>query len=48
MRNRKLFSQQSSYSDILTFIMTTVYEKSQETEKHSERLAELLQGWAGG
>ncbi len=41
MRNRKLFSQQSSYSDILTFIMTTVYEKSQETEKHSERLAEL-------
>ncbi len=32
MRNRKLFSQQSSYSDIISSIMTTVYEKSQETE----------------
>ena len=41
MRNRKLFSQQSSYSDIINSIMTTVYEKSQETEKHAERLAEL-------
>ena len=41
MRNRKLFSQQSSYSDIISSIMTTVYEKSQETEKHAERLAEL-------
>ncbi|MGD9666631.1 MAG: HD domain-containing phosphohydrolase [Synergistaceae bacterium] len=41
MRNRKLFSQQSSYSDIISSIMTTVYEKSQETEKHAKRLAEL-------
>lgn len=41
MRNRKLFSQQSSYSDIISSIMTTVYEKSQETEQHAERLAEL-------
>lgn len=41
LRNRKLFSQQSSYSDIISSIMTTVYEKSQETEKHAERLAEL-------
>lgn len=41
MRNRKLFSQQSSYSDIISSIMTTVYEKSQETEEHAERLAEL-------
>lgn len=41
MRNRKLFSQQSSYSDIINSIMTTVYEKSQETERHAERLAEL-------
>ena len=41
MRNRKLFSQQSSYSDTVSSIMATVYEKSQETEKHAERLAEL-------
>ncbi len=41
MRNRKLFSQQSSYSDIINSIMTTVYEKSQETERHAERLSEL-------
>ena len=41
MRNRKLFSQQSSYSDIINSIMTTVFEKSQETERHAERLAEL-------
>lgn len=41
LRNRKLFSQQSSYSDIISSIMTTVYEKSQETEKHAERLSEL-------
>ncbi len=41
MRNRKLFSQQSSYSDIINSIMTTVYEKSQETERHAERLADL-------
>jgi len=41
MRNRKLLSQQSSYSDIISSIMATVYEKSQETEKHAERLVEL-------
>ncbi len=41
LRNRKLFSQQSSYSDIISSIMTTVYEKSQETEQHAERLATL-------
>lgn len=41
MRNRKLLSQRSSYSDIISSIMTTVYEKSQETEKHAERLVEL-------
>ena len=41
LRNKKLLSQQSSYSGIISSIMTTVYEKSQETEKHAERLVEL-------
>ncbi|MDD4159486.1 MAG: diguanylate cyclase [Synergistaceae bacterium] len=41
MRNRKFFSQQSSYSETLSFIMTAICEKSPETGKHAERLVEL-------
>lgn len=41
MYNRKMLSQQSSHSSILSSIMTTMFEKSQETEVHAKRLSEL-------
>ncbi len=41
LRNRKLFNDRSSHSDIISSMMAAVYEKSQETEEHSKRLAAL-------
>ncbi len=41
MYKRKLLNQKSSHSALLSSVMTTMYEKSQETEEHSERIAKL-------
>lgn len=41
LRNRMLLNQHSSHNDIVSSIMATVYEKSQETEEHAKRLAAL-------
>jgi len=41
MYRRKLLVQKSLRSDYLSYIKTTMFEKSNETEEHSERLAEL-------
>jgi len=43
MRNRKLLNRHSSYSAIVASIMATVYEKSEETESHAQRIATLCQ-----
>lgn len=41
MNQRKLLEQRSSHSTIISSIKATMYEKSHETEEHSERLAAL-------
>ncbi|PKM84635.1 MAG: hypothetical protein CVU86_06285 [Firmicutes bacterium HGW-Firmicutes-11] len=41
MHKRKLLNRRSSYSSLLSSIMATMYERSQETEEHAERIAEL-------
>ena len=41
MYRRKIFEQRSLHSSILTSIKKTMLEKSDETEAHAERLAEL-------
>lgn len=41
MYRRKLFETQSMRNSVLTSIKTTMFEKSNETEEHAERLAEL-------
>ena len=41
LRNRKLLSRKSTYSAIISSITATMFERSQETEEHAERLAEL-------
>ncbi len=41
MHNRKLLNRKSSHSTILSSIMATMYERSQETEEHAERLSLL-------
>ena len=41
MNSRKLLEQRSSHSTIISSIKATMYEKSHETEEHSERLAAL-------
>lgn len=41
MHNRKLLNRRSSHSSILSSITATMYERSQETEAHAERLSEL-------
>lgn len=41
MNQRKLLEQRSSHSAIISSIKATMYEKSHETEEHSERLAAL-------
>lgn len=41
MYKRKLLEHKSSHSAIISSIRTTMYERSQETEQHAERLTEL-------
>jgi diguanylate cyclase (GGDEF)-like protein len=41
LNRRKLLERSSSHSDILRSIQTTMFERSQETEEHAERLAQL-------
>jgi len=41
MYRRKLLEEKSQRSDFLASIKTTMFEKSNETEEHAERLAEL-------
>lgn len=41
MYRRKLLEQKSLHNDYLTYIKTTMFEKSNETEEHAERLAKL-------
>lgn len=41
MYKRKLLNRKSSHSAIVSSIMTTLYERSQETENHAIRLAEI-------
>ena len=43
MYKRKLLEYKSLHSSILSSIKTTMFEKSNETEAHAERLAELSQ-----
>ncbi len=38
LRNNMLLNRKSSHSHIITSMLATVYEKSQETEEHSRRL----------
>ena len=39
MHNRKFLDRRGSHSTLLNSIMATMYERSQETEEHAERLA---------
>jgi len=41
MYRRKLLERKSLHSSIISSIKTTMFEKSNETEEHAERLAEL-------
>lgn len=41
MYRRKLLEQKSPHNDYLTYIKTTMFEKSNETEEHAERLATM-------
>lgn len=41
MYRRKLLEEKSLHNDYLNYIKTTMLEKSNETEEHAERLAEL-------
>lgn len=41
MYRRKLFEKKSLHSSLLTSIKTTMLEKSNETEEHAERMADL-------
>jgi len=41
LKNSKLLNNKSSHSDIISSMMATVFEKSQETEEHAKRLAVL-------
>jgi diguanylate cyclase (GGDEF)-like protein/PAS domain S-box-containing protein len=41
MYKRKLLEQKSSYSAIISSIKATMFERSQETEEHAERLTEM-------
>lgn len=41
MYSRKLLSRSSSHSSILSAIVATMYERSQETEEHAIRLADI-------
>jgi diguanylate cyclase (GGDEF)-like protein len=41
MYKRKLLEQKSLHNDYLSYIKTMMFEKSNETEEHAERLAEM-------
>lgn len=41
LRKRKLLNSKSYHNALITSMLTTVYEKSEETEEHSKRIAEL-------
>ncbi len=41
MHNNKLLNRKSSHSTILSSVMATMFERSQETEEHAERLGQL-------
>ncbi len=41
MRNSKLLNSKSFHSEIISSMLAAVYAKSQETEEHAKRLAEL-------
>ncbi|MDD4689972.1 MAG: diguanylate cyclase [Eubacteriales bacterium] len=41
MYRRKLLEQKSLHNDYLSYIKTTLFEKSNETEEHAERMAKL-------
>lgn len=41
MHNRKLLDRQGTHSTLLNSIMATMYERSQETQEHAERLSRL-------
>ncbi|MGI5850324.1 MAG: HD domain-containing phosphohydrolase [Christensenellales bacterium] len=41
LHHRKLLERKSSHSALLSSVMATIYERSQETEVHAERLAVL-------
>ncbi len=41
MHNHKLLNRKSSHSAILSSVMATMFERSQETEEHAERLGRI-------
>lgn len=41
LRNSKLLNRKSIRSGLISSILTTVYEKSQETEEHAKRISEM-------
>ncbi len=41
MYRRKLFERKSAHNSFISSIKTTMYEKSNETQEHTERIAEL-------
>lgn len=41
LRNKMLLNRKSSHSHIITSMLATVYEKSQETEEHARRLGDV-------
>lgn len=41
LKNRKLLNRKSIRSGLISSILATVYEKSQETEEHARRIADL-------
>jgi diguanylate cyclase (GGDEF)-like protein/PAS domain S-box-containing protein len=41
LRSQKLLNSKSVYNNLVTSMMSTVYEKSQETEEHAKRLVEM-------
>jgi len=41
MRNKKLLNRKSIHNEIISSIMATMYEKSEETEEHAKRLSRI-------
>ncbi len=50
LNSRKLLTRKSSHNSILTYVMATIYARSQETEAHAKRLSKLARcvGWRMG